>query len=174
MIKGSRAQEEALCRCSTLYAVISNEKFVAPFYSYHRKRHDVRYTGRCIYSPDIVVIKSDIGRPEHLTADQWLKIDVLTCAAPNLRERPNNKFNPGDDKPINVSDAELFDIHVKRGEHILTIAAHYGIDILLLVAFGCGAFRNNPSVVADSYKKILSDFDGAFKECVRSDRCTVA
>ena len=171
VLKGSRAQEEALCRCSTLYAVISNEKFVAPFYSYHRKRHDVRYTDRCIYSPDIVVIKSDIGRPERLTDDQWLKVDVLTCAAPKLRERPNNKFDPGDEKPIKVSDAELFDIHVKRGEHILTIAAHHDIDILILGAFGCGAFRNNPSVVADAYKKILSDFDGTFKEIVFAVYC---
>ena len=171
VLKGSRAQEECLCRCSTLYAVISNEKFVAPFYSYHRKRHDIRYTDRCIYSPDIVVIKSDINRPERLPSEQWLKVDVLTCAAPKLRERPNNKFDPGDEKPIKVSDAELFDIHVKRGEHILTIAAHHGIDILLLGAFGCGAFRNNPLVVADAYKKILSDFNGAFKEIVFAVYC---
>ena len=70
-----------------------------------------------------------------------------------------------------MSDDELFDIHVKRGEHILTIAAHHGIDILILGAFGCGAFRNNPSVVADAYKEVLSKFEGAFKEIVFAVYC---
>ncbi len=25
----------------------------------------------------------------------WYEVDVITCAAPNLRERPSNRFNQG-------------------------------------------------------------------------------
>ena len=42
--KGSKAQEESLCRCSTLYSVLSTDENHKSFYEYHRNRHDSRYT----------------------------------------------------------------------------------------------------------------------------------
>lgn len=90
-------------------------------------------------------------------------MDVITCAAPNLRKMPYNTMNPGSAEPIRVSDAELLKIHKKRGMHILNIAAANHADILILGAFGCGAFRNNPSIVARAYKEILPDYIGYFK-----------
>ena len=35
---------------------------------------------------------------------------------------------------------------------MFTVAASKGTDILVLGAFGCGAFQNNPEVVARAYK----------------------
>ena len=170
--KGSKAQEEALCRCSTLYPVLNTEENYKSFYEYHRNRYDARYTDRCIYSPNIVIIKSDEDIPKRLPSDKWIKVDILTCAAPNLRPNPNNAMDPGSDKAVNISDDELFQIHVNRGKHILTIAAHHGADILILGAFGAGAFMNDPYIVAKAYKEIIPQFNGYFKEIVFAIYCS--
>ena len=170
--KGSKAQEESLCRCSTLYPVLNTDENQKSFYEYHRNRHDSRYTDRCIYSPDVVIIKSDEDIPTRLPSDKWTKVDILTCAAPNLRPIPNNFMNPGKDKAVSVSDEELFKIHVNRGKHILTIAAHHKADILILGAFGAGAFMNNPYIVAKAYREILPQFNGYFKEIVFAIYCS--
>lgn len=170
--KGSSAQEESLCRTSTLYPVLNTADNLKNFYEYHRKRGDSKYTDRCIYTPDIFVIKSDTDAPQILPSKNWVKIDVITCAAPNLRERPNNAMNPGNSKPLKISDDELYKIHLKRGEHILTVAAHHGTDILILGAFGCGAFHNNPKVVAEAYKETLKKFNGYFQEVVFAVYCS--
>ena len=51
---GASAQEESLCRCSTLYPVIKKQ---SPFYLYNSVKKSEAYTDICIYSPEIVVIK---------------------------------------------------------------------------------------------------------------------
>ena len=163
---GSRAQEEALCRCSTLYPVLNTDENFQRYYKFHRDRRDTIYTDACIFTPEIFVFKSDTDEPQILPQKNWLKVDVLTCAAPNLRERPNNIYNPGNSTPAKVSDSELLKIHEKRARHMLTILASCGVDIFVTGAFGCGAFRNNPYVVAQAFKNILPEFDGAFKEIV--------
>ncbi|MDE7243466.1 MAG: TIGR02452 family protein [Oscillospiraceae bacterium] len=161
---GSGAQEECLCRCSTLYPVLNTQKLWEGYYSFHRKRHDVRYTDACIYSPDIVIIKSDTPTPMRLPENAWRTVDVITCAAPNLRPRPNNPMNPGQDKAVQVSDAELLELHRSRARHMLAVAAAHGADILVLGAFGCGAFRNKPEIVAQAYREILPEFAGVFSK----------
>ena len=168
---GSRAQEEALCRCSTLYPVLNTEENFQRYYKFHRDRRDTIYTDACIFTPEIFVFKSDTAEPKILPQKNWLKVDVLTCAAPNLRERPNNIYNPGNSKPVKVSDTELLKIHEKRGRHMLTILASCGVEIFVTGAFGCGAFRNNPNVVAQAFKNILPEFDGYFKEIIFAVYC---
>lgn len=85
---------------------------------------------------------------------------MITCAAPNLRERPYNAMNPGQGTALKLSDTELLQIHRERGQKILRIAAAHGTDTLILGAFGCGAFRNPPEVVARAYRELLGEFDG--------------
>ena len=65
-----------------------------------------------------------------------------------------------------MNDAELFGYHVKRAIHMLTVAASKGANILVLGAFGCGAFQNNPEVVAKAYKAALDVFPKVFDEVV--------
>ena len=66
------------------------------------------------------------------------------------------QVNPNANKePLKLTDQELYDIHVKRGKHILEVALFKGISHLILGAFGCGAFRNNPEVVARAYRDLL-------------------
>lgn len=162
--KGSRAQEEAICRCSTLYPVLDTRENWRRYYKFHRDRHDARYTDACIYTHGILIIKSDTDVPQRLPENKWTKVDVITCAAPNLRERPSNAMNPNAGAQVHLTDQELMDLHVKRGRHLLAAAAEQGAQIMILGAFGCGAFQNDPKIVAEAYKQVLPEFEGVFRE----------
>lgn len=170
--RGSSAQEEALCRCSTLYPCLNTSELFGKYYSMHRKRGDVRYTDACIYTPDITVFKTDTAFPELMPESKWFSVDIITCAAPNLRSEPYNSMNPGKGAPVKMTDSELLALHKSRGRHILGIAAENGDDILVLGAFGCGAFRNDPQIVARAYKELIAEFDGIFGEIVFAVYCT--
>jgi uncharacterized protein (TIGR02452 family) len=150
VVWGSSAQEESLCRCSTLYPALNQKNLLVNYYNFHRSRQDSLYTDCCIYTPDVKVIKSDTDYPERLDSSKFFNVDVITCAAPNLRHA-----DP-------ISDAELERLHLKRGRRILDIAVENKIDCLVLGAFGCGAFRNDPQIVARVYAKLMEEFKGAF------------
>lgn len=158
--KGSKAQEEALCRCSTLFPVLNTQELQEKFYRFHQEHQDTRYTDACIYTPGITVFKTDTSIPERLSPEYWRQVDVISCAAPNLRKVPYNRMNPGTGPAIPVSDRELLEIHKTRGRKIFRVAVANGVDTLILGAFGCGAFKNSPSVVARAYRGILEEFDG--------------
>lgn len=162
---GSSAQEESLCRCSTLYPVISHELFFSCYYLRNRMINNPLHSDTVIYSPDIIICKTDTDNPVRLKEEEFIKVDVLSCAAPNLRDIPSNKYNyhDGDSKAC-ISDEELFDLHVKRGKAILDVALYNHIDVLVLGAFGCGAFRNDPRVVAKAYKVLLKEYSKYFTE----------
>jgi uncharacterized protein (TIGR02452 family) len=90
-------------------------------------------------------------------------VDVISCAAPNLRKRPGNSHNPEYGRAVTISDADLYELHLKRAKHIMHIAAANGADALVLGAFGCGAFANDPKVVAEAYRDALSDYRQYFR-----------
>lgn len=148
---GSNAQEEGLCRCSTLYPVLNRKYLKENYYGYHKKIGDLKATDAVIYSQDIIIFKTDKNTPKKMSRQDWVKVDVMTVAAPDLRK-------------ISMGDAELFECHVKRAIHILTVAASPKADILVLGAFGGGAFRNDPEVVAKAYKTALEKFPKVFKK----------
>lgn len=169
---GSSAQEETLCRCSTLYPCLKSKRPWQEFYTFHRYRRDVRYTDACIYTPGVYIIKTDTDLPERLPENQWLSVDIITCAAPNLRERPYNSMNPGSGNAVKVSGAELLEIHRTRAEKILRAAVANNAECLVLGAFGCGAFRNSPQIVARAYKEVLEKYRGYFEEVVFAVYCS--
>ena len=168
---GSRAQEEAICRCTTLYPVLNTDDNWKRFYTVNREHGNSLHDDACIYTPEIVVCKSDVDKPARLPRDKWDLVDVITIAAPNLRERPNNSYNPGNDKPAKITDEKLFELQESRIRHMFTVVAHHGAEIFVTGAFGCGAFQNNPEVVANVYKKIIPEFEGYFKEIVFAIYC---
>lgn len=158
VIRGSNAQEECLCRCTTLYPCLDVELLWQEYYTFHRKRHSALYTDACIYTPDIVGIKSDEKWPEQLLYEDWIKLDIISCAAPNLRERPSNEMNPSAGERAVITDAELSQLLERRIKGILQVAACHKIDVLILGAFGCGAFCNSPQMVAEAFKKALTEY----------------
>ena len=170
--KGSTAQEECLCRCSTLYPVLNTEELKKRYYLYHRERHDTRYTDRCIYTPGVVVIKTDTDQPCRMKEEEWCHVDVITCAAPNLRSYPRHSMNPSSGEAAEMTNSELLEMHKKRARHMLYAALENQTDILVLGAFGCGAFRNDPEVVARAYKEILPEFMGKFKKITFAVYCS--
>ena len=129
----------------------------------NRDRHDVTYTDACIYTPDVLIIKTDTDAPERLPEDKMQAVDVITCAAPNLREHPSNAMNPGFGSPIHLSRQDIYSLHTQRARKILSVAALYDIDVLILGAFGCGAFCNPPDVVAAAYRDVLPKFAHALR-----------
>lgn len=113
---------------------------------------------------DLFVFKTDTARPELMEESDWYNVNVITCAAPNLRERPSNVFNSGDgDSAVKITDEELKLIHEKRLRRILDVAAIEGNEIVILGAFGCGAFLNNPDVVAEGAKNVIEEYKYTFK-----------
>ena len=154
---GASAQEECLCRCSTLYFAISEPETVKNFHQKHdymirNGQMDLTYNDDCIFSPDIVVFKSDDGAYKYLPENKQYKVDVITCAAPNL-----NRLFTG------ITESELKAIHKKRAKRILDIAKSENEDVLILGAFGCGAFRNPPEIVSQVWAEVLQDYLYDFK-----------
>ena len=161
--KGSSAQEESLCRCSTLYSALTSQALWNQYYSVNRAARNPLYTDALIYTPGVVICKTDEDYPERMPEEDWVEVDVITCAAPNLRRMPGNQYNLDKSSPVVVSPEELLQIHVKRARHILSVAANKRVDALVLGAFGCGAFQNDPAVVAEAYRDVLGDMKSYFR-----------
>ncbi len=162
--RGANAQEECLCRCSILYFCLNTPEMMNGFYLPHRRAHNPIHNDDIIFTPGVVVFKTDTAAPELMDEHDWYDVDVITCAAPNLRERPSNGFNSGDgNKAVEISDKELLAIHEKRLKRILDVALLNQDETVVLGAFGCGAFKNNPEVVALASKNVVKDYLHAFK-----------
>ena len=157
VINGSSAQEESLCRCSTLYPTLDRSFLWQYYYDINRAAGDVLHTDACIYAPGIVICKTDTDFPERMPPADWCRVDVISCAAPNLRNTPANLYNPESGQAVSIMPDELQRLHEQRASAILAVAADNDVDILVLGAFGCGAFRNDPRVVARAYATVLKD-----------------
>ena len=161
--KGSSAQEECICRVTGLYFCLNTRKMWDDFYTPHRNEANPLHNDDIIYTPDVTVFKCDTGNPQLMKEREWYDVNVITCAAPNLRAKPANAFNSGDgNKSVKVTDKELLAIHEKRLRRILDVAADEGNEIVILGAFGCGAFENKPSVVATAAKHVIEEYRHAF------------
>lgn len=157
VVGGSNAQEECLCRTSTLYANLTDREMMIAFYQPHRQQlrsgqMDFTYNDDLIYTPDVVIFKSDTAFPTTLPEHHWQKVDVITCAAPNL--------NYGSQM---ILPDELAQIHENRCRKILAVAQAQNVEVMILGAFGCGAFGNPPEIVAKGMIRAIQDFSKAFQ-----------
>jgi len=163
VVNGSSAQEECICRCSTLYPCLNTDTMWNVFYKPHRRAGNPLYNNDCIYTPDVCVFKSDTNFPELLSCDAWWNVNILTCAAPNLRERPSNAMNPcAGSRATKITRAELEKLLTSRIRRIFEVAVVNGNEVLILGAFGCGAFRNPPEIVAKVFNQVMQEFLGYF------------
>lgn len=159
--KGAGAQEECLCRCSTLYPLLYRKSLRDSYYKHHHDLNTSKASDSLIYTEGVVICKTDDAHPKRMTQEKWVKVDVITIAAPDLRSK-SNMYAAVVGNGTYMNNAELFGYHVKRAMHMLTVAASKGADILVLGAFGCGAFQNDPAVVAKAYKIALEEFPKVF------------
>lgn len=141
---GSNAQEESLCRISTLYPCLCDNGVWADYYRFHRNQHNPLYSDRLIYTPDVMVFRKDDSYMDILPKNFWWKVDVITSPAPN--------------KSIMQEEIDLAPVFVNRFKSILAAAKVNGAENVVLGAFGCGVFGNDPYVVANAAKEALKDF----------------
>ena len=156
--KGATAQEECLCRCSNLYPVLDTERCWNEFYQPHRDNLNALHNDDIIWTPEIAVFKSDDYKAIDITY-----LDVITCAAPNLREKNVNVFNIDRTLETKIDNNQLHSIHYKRACRIFEVALKKGVENIVVGAFGCGAFKNDPETVAKAWynaaKVYLSKFN---------------
>lgn len=148
---GSSAQEESLCRCSTLYPTLDQQRLWDLFYHPDRAARDPLHSDACIYSPGVVICKTDDDIPLRLRPEGFVTVDVISCAAPDLRP-----FKDG--SAIDISGGELRRLLRCRAMHILHIAAANRVDVLVLGAFGCGVFANDPADVRNAFSHALDEY----------------
>lgn len=162
--RGSTAQEECLCRCSTLYPCLDTETMWHQFYQPHRKTGDPLYNDDLLYTPEVVVFKTDTSAPERMEEKDWYQVDIITCAAPNLRKKPSNAMNPSaGNAPVKISEKTLYELQMQRLERVFRAAASNGAEVLILGAFGCGAFCNPPRIVARAFRSVQEKYASYFE-----------
>ncbi|WP_055491175.1 TIGR02452 family protein [Streptomyces sp. TP-A0356] len=151
-LNGAQAQEEALCRASALYACLREAR---EFYDHHRAHRDPFYTDRVLHSPAVPVFRDDRG---HLL-DTPYRVGFLTAAAPNAGVVRRTAPERAGDLPRALAT---------RAERVLETAAARGYRQLVLGAWGCGVFRNDPAEVAGAFRGLLvgGRFEGYFEEVV--------
>jgi uncharacterized protein (TIGR02452 family) len=110
----------------------------------------------------VVICKTDTAEPERMQPKDWCEVDVISCAAPNLRKKPANRHNPNEGEQVKLQPKQLYELHLQRAKHIFTVAAANRADVLVLGAFGCGAFANDPIYVAKAYRSAVSEYRARF------------
>lgn len=144
---GARAQEEDLCRTSLLYPCLLE----APdYYEAHRASADLLYSHRVIWSPAVPVHRDDRGE---LLPEPY-PVSFLTCPAPNAGQALRRDAGAGEEIARTLRE---------RAGLVLAVAAHHGVDELVLGAWGCGVFRNDPEQVADAFHAHLVAGTGAYR-----------
>lgn len=154
VLNGAGAQEECICRATTLYPAIADRDTAGAFYRHHHElidagRFDRRNNDDCIYTPGVIALKADHGDYDLLPEEARYSFDVLTCAAPDLRHGHGTITN---------DSAALFSLFEKRIDRIFKVAAVNGAEVLILGAFGCGAFGNDPALVASAFQKVIASW----------------
>lgn len=152
-LTGAVAQEEDLCRGSALYRCLVQ---ASDYYAAHRADDDPFYSHRVIYSPAVPVFRDDASR---LMAVPF-PVTFLTCPAPNVRRIAR-------DVPARLAQVPV--VLNTRAAMILAVAVRHHVDDLVLGAWGCGVFRNEPGEVAAAFKASLAPggrFDGHFNRVV--------
>ena len=134
-IEGSSAQEECLCHESFLYNVLRN---FGDYYSWNMDHlNKAMYTNRAIYSPDVI-----FERNGHKAA-----CDVITCASPN--KMPAVRYGK-------FTDEENSKVLQERIKFVKDIAEENSVSTLILGAYGCGVFMQDPDEVAEIFSEVFA------------------
>ncbi|RJX38919.1 TIGR02452 family protein [Paenibacillus pinisoli] len=151
-LTGARAQEESLARASGLYPTIAQMK---EMYSHNAGQRTCLYSDFMIYSPKVPVFRDDSGA----LLDEAYPVSIITAPAVNagvVRER----------EPHNI--ALIDPVMRRRIDKVLAVAQAHKQTTLVLGAYGCGVFRNNPEEVAAWFRQALTGdkFRGVFRKVV--------
>lgn len=141
--RGAKAQEEDLCRKSSLLLSLESRK-ASTYYDYNKSLHTYMGSDAIIFTPKVEIIRDENGE----LLDDTVVVAALTCAAPMV-----NRGKEG------LSEEEYQDMVYKRIVGMLKCAAYFGYKHLVLGAWGCGAFGNDAHVISDLFYKALKELD---------------
>jgi len=149
-LNGSRAQEESLAMSSGLYPCLLGREM----YDFHKFTRGGMYTPWVVYSPSVPVIRDDDGV---LLAVPY-SVAFLTSPAVNAGAVRKHRV---------ASEAEILEQMELRVDKVLSVAAHHGHTAVVLGAWGCGAFGNDPGEIANLFRTALEGrFAGVFQHVV--------
>lgn len=138
---GAHAQEESLCLTSgLLHCLESNPEF----YKANEILANPNQVDRALWSTDVPLIRNG-----DLELVEPMRISVLTYAAPNLLGRRFNHLDLREQEEIR----QTFN---RRCRQVVDHAARNQVEVLILGAWGCGAFGNAPHIVASAFKDAVS------------------
>jgi len=152
---GAQAQEEALARASALYPCLLA---VPEYYERNRANRSALYLDLVIYSPKVPFFRKDAGE----LLEQPILASVITAPAPNRGAVVQNEA-----RNLPLVEPALR----RRAEMILQIAQAHGVEGLVLGAWGCGVFRNDPAKVASVFMGLIKPpgrFAGVFRDVLFS------
>lgn len=145
-LTGAKAQEEDLARASGLYPCLLR---ASAYYAANRACGTALYTDHLVYSPRVPFFRSRDGR----LLEEPFVASVLTAPAPNrgvLEQRRSRELDA------------VRDTLARRTGQVLDVAARHGHRDLVLGAWGCGVFRNDPAEVALCWDSALRSREGHF------------
>ncbi|GAA3217620.1 TIGR02452 family protein [Actinocorallia longicatena] len=152
-LRGAHAQEESLARSSGLYASLRS---VPEFYAFHREQGDLLYSDHMIYSPGVPVFRDDSGA----LLPEAYPVSFVTSAAPNRGALRDTRTTIRDGSPVAAALEQ-------RAEKVLALALAEGHRRLVLGAWGCGVFMNDPREVALIFADLLGGaYRGRFADVV--------
>lgn len=149
---GAMAQEESICHHTNLYNAL-----VAQQVWYDENEHITNrclYQNRAILTYDVSIIARGIG--DFVPIENVFQADFLTCASPNA----------GAAQKKGVSDEKINRAIEERVSYAVGLLAGRGYTHTILGAFGCGAFRCNPLVVAEAFRESVEKSANAFDKVI--------
>jgi uncharacterized protein (TIGR02452 family) len=150
-LQGSQAQEESLARASALYACLHQHR---DYYDANRSERSLLYTDHLIVSPRVPVFRDDA---DQLLDEPW-EVTILTSPAPNAGAVATNQPR---------AKGRIEPTFRGRIEQVLSAAVAFDQTALVLGAWGCGVFRNDPAAVARLFAEFLlagGSFARAFEQ----------
>ncbi|GBG31471.1 Hypothetical Protein FCC1311_076952 [Hondaea fermentalgiana] len=165
-LRGSIAQEECLVRSSGLYPCLARFEYMPKLY--YQTNRDLQgeeralNTSCAIYSPKVPVFRQDNLVGAFL--DKPFACSVITIPAPNANLAHDALRGDRATWRRNAME-ELFKTTLEdRIDRVLAIASEKACDVLVLGAFGCGAYGNDPDLVAGIFRDKLT---GKYATCFR-------
>ncbi len=140
--RGATAQEEDLCRKSSLLLSLEG-RTAREYYDYNESLHSYMGSDAIIITPNVEIIKDENGN----LLNESIIVSVMTCAAPMLRRGMEG-----------LSQSAYEEMVYHRMTGMLKVAAFLGYKMLVLGAFGCGAFRNDAHVISNLFYRAMKDF----------------
>lgn len=139
-LNGAKAQEESLAVSGTLYpTLIAHEEY----YRENRAHRSMMYLDYGIYSPEVVFFRDETFR----LTDTPVAASVLTLPAVNMGQVIQ--------KGESVEEAKQ--VMRRRMKLALAIFAEQKAKHLVLGAYGCGVFQNDPKEIAGWWNELLEE-----------------